>query len=219
MCIDRTAGMQTRRRGCRAAAERPEGLPIYSLSGADTPYRLMVDHMQEGAVTLSDNGIILYGKKEIARLLGLAPSLVGPAVPRFWPPKIVPLFAARGLTRQQRDLPGRSPPGAARRRRCAGRPGPPTSPRRGQVKPRWSSPINRAEAVSGHHGLGGLCHVGPRPSPGCHRGLRSVGAGDSCQPGRRPTVPRQLAPAALSRRVPASSRYRAKPRRSCQRAR
>ena len=34
------------------------------------PYRAMVEEMQEGAVTLSDDGVVLYCNKQIARLFG-----------------------------------------------------------------------------------------------------------------------------------------------------
>ena len=53
--------------------ERPEGPQVFTLTGADTPYRVMVEEMQEGAVTLSDAGVIVYCNKQIARLLGASP--------------------------------------------------------------------------------------------------------------------------------------------------
>ena len=67
--------------------ERPEGPQVFTLTGADTPYRVMVEEMQEGAVTLSDAGVIVYCNKQIARLLGVRPGPAGPAVPRLSSPR------------------------------------------------------------------------------------------------------------------------------------
>ena len=45
------------------------GPQVYTLTGADQPYRLMVEEMQEGAVALRDDCIIMYSNKQIARML------------------------------------------------------------------------------------------------------------------------------------------------------
>lgn len=47
----------------------PEGESIYSLAGAEHPYRVMVETMGEGAVALSADGAILYANSSFARLL------------------------------------------------------------------------------------------------------------------------------------------------------
>lgn len=44
---------------------------IYSLSGADQPYRVYVERMQEGAVTVSVEGVILFCNLRFADMLGL----------------------------------------------------------------------------------------------------------------------------------------------------
>lgn len=44
----------------------PHGEHIYSLSGADEPYRVYVERMQEGAVTISSDGLILYANQRFA---------------------------------------------------------------------------------------------------------------------------------------------------------
>ena len=38
----------------------PEGDQIFTLSGAEHPYRLMIEMMQEGAAILAANGTIFY---------------------------------------------------------------------------------------------------------------------------------------------------------------
>lgn len=47
----------------------PEGPRIFSLQGADHSYRVLVEAMNEGAVTLNDEGVILYCNSHFARLL------------------------------------------------------------------------------------------------------------------------------------------------------
>jgi PAS domain S-box-containing protein len=48
----------------------PHGNQIYSLSGADQPYRVFVERMQEGALTISHEDIILYANRRFADMLG-----------------------------------------------------------------------------------------------------------------------------------------------------
>jgi PAS domain S-box-containing protein len=48
----------------------PAGQQVYTLENADRPYRVLVEQMQEGAVTLSENGTILYCNKRFAALVG-----------------------------------------------------------------------------------------------------------------------------------------------------
>jgi PAS domain S-box-containing protein len=75
--------------------DRPTGPQVYTLTGADTPYRVMVEEMQEGAVTLSDDGVIVYCNKQIARLLGAShQALLGQPFRAFLAPKSVSLFEA-----------------------------------------------------------------------------------------------------------------------------
>ncbi len=47
----------------------PNGNQVYSLNGADQPYRVYVERMEEGAVTLSSEGLILYANKRFADML------------------------------------------------------------------------------------------------------------------------------------------------------
>ncbi len=47
----------------------PRGEEIATLQGADQPYRVMIESMQEGAVTLTEDGTILYSNNSFARLV------------------------------------------------------------------------------------------------------------------------------------------------------
>ena len=50
--------------------EVPNGARVYTLETADRPYRLLVEEMQQGAITLSDNGTIAYCNRRFADLVG-----------------------------------------------------------------------------------------------------------------------------------------------------
>jgi PAS domain S-box-containing protein len=54
----------------------PEGEQIYTLRSADQPYRLMVEQMREGALTLAADGTILYCNLRFAELIGLPPERI-----------------------------------------------------------------------------------------------------------------------------------------------
>jgi len=54
----------------------PEGEQIYTLRSADQPYRLIVEQMQEGALTLSGDGTILYCNQRFAELVGHPPERI-----------------------------------------------------------------------------------------------------------------------------------------------
>ena len=49
----------------------PRGEVIYTLTSADYPYRLMIDEMNEGAVSVSPDSFILYSNRNFASILGL----------------------------------------------------------------------------------------------------------------------------------------------------
>jgi PAS domain S-box-containing protein len=50
--------------------DSPDGESIYTLTSADFPYRLMIDEMNEGAVTVALDTMILYTNRNFATLLG-----------------------------------------------------------------------------------------------------------------------------------------------------
>ncbi len=57
---------------------------IYTLRSADQPYRLMVEQMREGAMTLADDGTILYCNQRFAELMGVPPErITGQNLSRF----------------------------------------------------------------------------------------------------------------------------------------
>ena len=60
---------------------------IFTLENADRPYRFLIEQMKEGAVTLSTEGIILFGNQRLAEMLG-APleKIVGTGFKRFFTP-------------------------------------------------------------------------------------------------------------------------------------
>ncbi|HEY3580014.1 MAG TPA: ATP-binding protein [Pyrinomonadaceae bacterium] len=49
----------------------PHGEVVYTLTTADYPYRLMIDEMNQGAVSVSPDSIILYSNRNFAGMLGL----------------------------------------------------------------------------------------------------------------------------------------------------
>lgn len=51
---------------------REDAPAIYTLQSADSPYRLLVEQMREGALTLSGDGIILYCNPTFAQMVGIA---------------------------------------------------------------------------------------------------------------------------------------------------
>src|SRR5688572_17930790 len=51
--------------------DSPQGEVIYTLTSADYPYRLMIDEMNEGAVSVSPDSYILYSNRNFANILGL----------------------------------------------------------------------------------------------------------------------------------------------------
>ncbi len=47
----------------------PEGPKVYTLTGAETPYRLLIEEMREGAVMLCDDNSILYCNRGFAEMV------------------------------------------------------------------------------------------------------------------------------------------------------
>ena len=54
----------------------PDGEQIYTLRSADQPYRLMVEQMREGALTLAADGTILYCNQRFAELMARPPERI-----------------------------------------------------------------------------------------------------------------------------------------------
>ncbi|MFC3694680.1 PAS domain-containing hybrid sensor histidine kinase/response regulator [Chenggangzhangella methanolivorans] len=73
---------------------------VYTLENADRPYRLLIEQMQEGALTLNREGLILYANRAFAGMLGLAPeTVVGHTLGSF--------LSSPGLFHALFDRPGR----------------------------------------------------------------------------------------------------------------
>jgi PAS domain S-box-containing protein len=48
-----------------------QDLRVYTLSNADRPYRLFVETMRDGAATVSESGVVLYGNQRLAEIFGV----------------------------------------------------------------------------------------------------------------------------------------------------
>ena len=83
-----------------------QGNQIFTLEGAEKPYRILVEKMYEGAATLSQDGTILYANECLARMLR-APleAVIGMSMRRFIEPekrKDFELFLEKGMTGSDR---------------------------------------------------------------------------------------------------------------------
>ncbi len=74
----------------------PAGQQVYTLENADRPYRVLIEQMQEGAVTLSGEGIVLYANERFAAIARVRrEALIGYSVGRFFAGPDGDLFARR----------------------------------------------------------------------------------------------------------------------------
>jgi PAS domain S-box-containing protein len=90
----------------------PAGDQIFTLQGAEHPYRVMVEAINEGAATLLFDGTILYSNRQFAKMLGLPlGKLIGKNFPQLFPQQARPaiqemlLRAKSGGVRREVDLP------------------------------------------------------------------------------------------------------------------
>src|SRR5215475_1462749 len=73
----------------------PAGPQVYTLQSADHPYRILVQEMQEGALTLTSTGLILYANLAFASMMRTSlESIVGTSVQRFVAPRELQSFQA-----------------------------------------------------------------------------------------------------------------------------
>ena len=49
----------------------PKGEQVFTLQGAEHPYRVLVERIDEGAATLSEDGTVLYSNQSFARIFGV----------------------------------------------------------------------------------------------------------------------------------------------------
>jgi PAS domain S-box-containing protein len=72
----------------------PRGPQVYTLEGADHPYRVLVEQMHEGTVTLDSDRVVLYSNRQFANMLGSAvESITGASFERFLPSNELPRFS------------------------------------------------------------------------------------------------------------------------------
>lgn len=90
----------------------PEGDQIYTLQGAEHPYRVMVEAINEGAATLLFDGTVLYSNRQFAQMLGQPlEKLIGRHLGEFFPSNLRPgiedilLRARKGPIRCEVELP------------------------------------------------------------------------------------------------------------------
>ena len=73
----------------------PTGPQVYTLQSADHPYRILIQEMQEGALTLTSTGLILYANLAFARMMRTSlESIVGTSIQRFVAPRELQSFQA-----------------------------------------------------------------------------------------------------------------------------
>jgi PAS domain S-box-containing protein len=65
-----------------------DGDRVFTLHGADEPYRIMLEQMSEGAASISADGVLLYANRRLAEMLALPlPNVVGAPLERFVAPE------------------------------------------------------------------------------------------------------------------------------------
>ena len=76
-------------------ASGPDGDRVYTLKGADEAYRLMVQNMAEGALTVAPDGLILFSNEKLASILAIPHErLIGSSFHDFIVPEDADIFSA-----------------------------------------------------------------------------------------------------------------------------
>jgi formate hydrogenlyase transcriptional activator len=72
-----------------------KGERVFTLSGADHPYRVMVETMNEGALTLTSDGMILFCNQRFADVVKLPlEKVIGSSIYQYISSSDLPLFEA-----------------------------------------------------------------------------------------------------------------------------
>ena len=83
------------------------GTHVFTLEGADRPYRLLVESMQEGALTIASDGLILYSNHRFAQMLGHPlEQVLGATIRSFISAADLPAFEALLANRSNRNCHG-----------------------------------------------------------------------------------------------------------------
>jgi len=76
-------------------ASGPDGNRVYTLYGADEAYRLMVQNMAEGALTIAPDGLILFTNEKLASILAIpSERVIGSRIYDFIVPEDADIFCA-----------------------------------------------------------------------------------------------------------------------------
>ena len=76
-------------------ASGPDGDRVYTLKGADEAYRLMVQNMAEGALTIAPDGLILFSNEKLASILAIPHErMIGSSFHDFIVPEDADIFSA-----------------------------------------------------------------------------------------------------------------------------
>lgn len=85
--------------------KHPNGTHIYTIEAAADAYRIMVEEMSEGALSLSTDGIILYCNRQFSEILQIPPAhLISKKMNALLDPATAPIFTA--LLEDRRDKGG-----------------------------------------------------------------------------------------------------------------
>ncbi|MBN1566411.1 MAG: PAS domain S-box protein [Acidobacteria bacterium] len=76
-------------------ASGPDGDRVYTLKGADEAYRLMIQNMGEGALTIAPDGLILFSNEKLASMLATPHErVIGSSFHNFIVPEDAGIFSA-----------------------------------------------------------------------------------------------------------------------------
>jgi len=75
--------------------DRPDGNQVYSLRGVDHSYRVLIEEMQAGAITLTASGDILYANSFMEKMLNLPlEKIIGNSISQLVHPSELPVLQA-----------------------------------------------------------------------------------------------------------------------------
>ena len=85
----------------------PKGEQVYTMSGADKPYRVLIEDMKEGAVMLSSDNTILYCNRGFAKMINAPRKKLWAPTSKAWFARLIlnhlKDLLAQGKSSQGRD--------------------------------------------------------------------------------------------------------------------